>query len=240
MLGGEMPMRVCPKCQRNDLIKNGSAAGKPEMQCKRCGYQFTRTTPRSKSLRTKVSALLWYLSGISMNRIGTLLWISAQAVLNWIRTFTREHYEKPEPTGKAILLQLDKMWHYVKNKRHKLWIWKALDGATGQLLDWKCGHRDKAPLRKLVDRLDQGDVRFYHTDRWGTYASVLPQDKLMQSKAGTHRIERNRCRQRHWFGRFKRKSILVSKSKEIVDLTTALFAKFWVNGNQEELISLLD
>jgi hypothetical protein len=25
-----------------------------------------------------------------------------------------------------------------------------------------------------------------------------------------------------------------------VDLTLALFAKFWVNGNQEELISLLD
>jgi insertion element IS1 protein InsB len=83
-------------------------------------------------------------------------------------------------------------------------------------------------------------VRFYHTDRWGTYTSVLPQDKLVQSKVGTHRIERNQCRQRHWFGRFKRKSIIVSKSQEMVDLTMALFAKFWLNGNQEELISLLD
>jgi IS1 transposase len=52
----------------------------------------------------------------------------------------------------------------------------------------------------------------YCTDKWATYASVIPQDKLVQSKATTHDIERNHCRQRHWFGRFKRKSIIVSKS----------------------------
>ena len=47
------------------------------------------------------------------------------------------------------------------------------------------------------------------------------------------------CRQRHWFGRFKRKSIIISKWQEMVDLTMALFAKFWGNGNQDELLSLL-
>jgi len=61
----------------------------------------------------------------------------------------------------------------------------------------------------------------------------------VQSNATTHEIERNHCRQRHWFGRFKRKSIMVSKSKEMVDPTIALFAKCWVNGNQDELVSLL-
>jgi hypothetical protein len=39
--------------------------------------------------------------------------------------------------------------------------------------------------------------------------------------------------------KINRKSIIVSKSKEMVDLTMALFAKFWVNGNQDELLSLL-
>ena len=78
-----------------------------------------------------------------------------------------------------------------------------------------------------------------HTDKWATYASVIPQAKLVQSKATTQEIERNHCRQRHWFGRFKRKSIIVSKSTEMVDLTMALFAKFWVNGNQDALLSLL-
>jgi insertion element IS1 protein InsB len=55
----------------------------------------------------------------------------------------------------------------------------------------------------------------------------------------THEIERTHGRQRHWFGRFKRKSIIVSESTEMVDLTMALFARFWVNGNQDELLSRL-
>jgi IS1 family transposase len=38
---------------------------------------------------------------------------------------------------------------------------------------------------------------------------VLPPDKLVQSKAGTHRIERNHCRQRHCSGRCKRLSLIV-------------------------------
>jgi insertion element IS1 protein InsB len=51
-------------------------------------------------------------------------------------------------------------------------------------------------------------------------------------------IERNHGRQRHWFGRFKRKSIMVSKAKAMVDLTMALFARFRVNGDVAEIFTL--
>jgi IS1 family transposase len=187
----------------------------------------------------EINAVLFYLSGMSMNRIAFLLQVSAQAVLNWLPAFAKKHYEKPKPTGQVIILELDEMWHYLKHKRRKLWIWKALDRDTGHPLDWECGRRDKATLKKLIDRLVPWDMKVYCTDKWATYASVIPQDKLVQSKATTQEIERNHCRQRHWFGRFKRKSIIVSKSPEMVDLTMALFAKFWVNGNQDELLSLL-
>ena len=125
-----------------------------------------------------------------------------------------------------------------QKKRRKLWIWKALDRDTGQLLDWECGCRDKTTLKRLVDRLANWDVMFYCTDRWKSYAAVIPAEKLVLSKAHTDSIERNHCRQRHWFGRFKRKSIMVSKSKEMVDLTMALFARFRVNGNVAEIFTL--
>jgi insertion element IS1 protein InsB len=232
-------MQACPQCQSDRLVNNGSVAGKPKKLCTRCGFQFTRTTPRGKPLTTKINAVLFYLSGLSMHRIAFLLRVSAQSVLNWIRTFAKAHEEKPEPAGKTIVLQLEEMWHYLKRKRQKLWIWKALDHDSGQLLDWECGRRDKVTLKKLVDRLAQWDVKLYGTDQWGTYASVIPQDTLLQSKATTPAMERHHGRQRHGFGRFKRKSIIVSKSTEMVDLTMALFARFWVNGNQDELMSLL-
>ena len=67
---------------------------------------------------------------------------------------------------------------------------------------------------------------------------MIPAEKLVQSKAKTAGIERNHCRQRHWFGRFKRKSIVVSKSQEMVALPMALFARFRVNGRVSEIFTL--
>jgi transposase-like protein len=69
-------MRVCPQCQRDRLVKNGSAAGKSKKLCQPCGSQFTRTTPRGKPLAMKVHAVLLYLSGISMHRIAFLVRVS--------------------------------------------------------------------------------------------------------------------------------------------------------------------
>ena len=129
-------MHECPKCHSDRVINHGSAAGKPQKRCQQCGYQFTRTTPRGKPFATKIHAVLFSLSGLSMNRIAFLLRVSAQAVLNWIRAFAIEPYQKPEPMGNTIVLELDEMWHYLKKKRRTLWIWKALDRDTGRLLDW--------------------------------------------------------------------------------------------------------
>jgi insertion element IS1 protein InsB len=67
---------------------------------------------------------------------------------------------------------------------------------------------------------------------------VIPAEKLVKSKAKTDGIERNHCQQRHGFGRFKRKSIVVSESREMVDLTMALFARFRVNGSVSEIFTL--
>jgi insertion element IS1 protein InsB len=50
-----------------------------------------------------------------------------------------------------------------------------------QLLDWACGRRDQTTLKKLVDRLAPWDAKLYGTDQWVTYASVIPQDTLVQS-----------------------------------------------------------
>jgi IS1 family transposase len=59
----------------------------------------------------KVHAVLLSLSGISMHRIAFLLRVSAQSGLNWLRTFAQEHFEKPEPTNRALILEMDELWH---------------------------------------------------------------------------------------------------------------------------------
>ena len=78
----------------------------------------------------------------------------------------------------------------------------------------------------------------YYTDNYQVYESVLPKNKLVQMKEETHGIARNNCRMRHGFGHFKRKSIIVSKSLEMVNLTIALFARFRVNGDVFDILKI--
>ncbi len=98
--------------------------------------------------------------------------------------------------------------------------------------------RDKETLEKLMTRLAALDVKVYYTDKWHVYETILPASKHVQTKAETHRIERNNGFMRHWFGRFKRKSIIVSKSVEMVNLTIALFARFRANGNVYDILNI--
>ena len=57
-----------------------------------------------------------YTQGLSIRAIARLIEVSPSAVLTWIKTFAKTHYEKPAP-GDAILVELDEMWHYVKSKK---------------------------------------------------------------------------------------------------------------------------
>src|SRR5215510_4462316 len=230
---------VCLQCQGERLVHKGAAVGKPHKRCKQCGDPCTRTTPRGKPLATKITAVLWYVSGLSMHRVAFLLRVSTPAVLTWIRDVATASDEKPATTGRIIVLQRDEMWHSLKHKRGKLWRGKALDRDTGQLLEGECGRRDQQTLQKRVVRLAPWDVTMSCTDKRAPSASVIPQDTLVQSQATTQAIERSHWRQRHWFGRCKRTSIIVSQSKEMVELIMALFTKLWVNGNQDALLSRL-
>src|SRR5689334_18487922 len=75
---------------------------------------------------------------------------------------------------------------------------------------------------------------------FGTLHDVLlPVGQLYAGKAETHGIERDNARQRHWLARFRRRSIVVSKAKRMVDVSIALFARFAGNDRIGDLISML-
>ena len=76
-------------------------------------------------------------------------------------------------------------------KRHKLWVWTAMDRNTGRLLDWELGNRDSQTLAKLLNRLQQYNVTIYYTDKWDAYADLIPADMLVQTKRETNLVERN-------------------------------------------------
>lgn len=125
-----------------------------------------------------------------------------------------------------------------KKKSNQLWIWKAYDRASGQLVDWECGGRDELTARRLIDRLQVWNARLYCADEYVVYTRLIPIGRLYQGKGETLGVERTHAPQRHWLARFRRRGIVVSKALRLVDASMALFARFCVNGSIEELISI--
>ena len=104
----------CKRCGAEEQVKNGLMRGKQRYRCKGCGLNFTDTPPRGMPLAMKVTAVLLYLSGLSMNRTAKLLGVSTPSVMTWIEQFAKLYAQKPEPEGRAVVVELDEMWHFLK------------------------------------------------------------------------------------------------------------------------------
>ena len=104
----------CKRCGSEEHVKNGFMKGLQRYRCKACGLNFTDTPPRGMPLRVKVEAVLLYLSGLSMNCTARLLGVSTPSVQAWIERFAEVYAQKPEPEGRAVVVELDEMWHYLK------------------------------------------------------------------------------------------------------------------------------
>ena len=111
-------MVACPKCAHQHIVKSGKVGGTQRWLCRGCGYQFTHTMPRGRPIWQKSLAVFLYCHGVSMNALGKMFGVRASSVLKWIRRYATEHYVKPAPSGNAIVMELDEMWHFLqKNAR---------------------------------------------------------------------------------------------------------------------------
>src|SRR5215203_5765761 len=93
--------------------------GQQRYLCKLFGLNFTDTPPRGKPLALKAAAGLLYVNDLSMNRTAKLLGVSTPTIQAWLEQFASSYAQKPEPEGRAVVIEFDEMWHYLKKSpRH--------------------------------------------------------------------------------------------------------------------------
>ena len=109
----------CKRCGGEEHVKNGRMRGKQRYLCKGCGLNVTDTPARGKPLALKAAAVLLYVSGLSMNRIAKLLGVSTPTIQAWLEQFAAAYAQKPEPEGRAVVIELDEMWHYLKKSHSR-------------------------------------------------------------------------------------------------------------------------
>lgn len=104
----------CKRCGSEKQVKNGLMRGKRRYLCKACGLNFTDTPAPGRPLVMKAAAVLLYISGLSMSRTGKLLGVSTPTIQAWLEQFAKAYARKPEPEGRAVVIELDEMWPYLK------------------------------------------------------------------------------------------------------------------------------
>ena len=63
--------------------------------------------------------MLLYVSGLSMNRTAQLLGVSTPTSQAWLEQFAQAYAQKPKPEGRAVVIELDEMWHYLNKSPNR-------------------------------------------------------------------------------------------------------------------------
>ena len=112
---------ICKNCGATEFKKNGFVFGVQRYQCKKCGLQFTKTTPHGKDARDKATALALYQLGVSQNQVAQILSLTPTTIARWIKDFPKnipysfnnnsKTKETDETTLRAYIRQL-----YIENR----------------------------------------------------------------------------------------------------------------------------
>ena len=104
----------CKRCGSEVPVKNGLLRGQQRDLCKGCGLNVTHTPPRGKPLAVKAAAELRDVSGLSMTRTAQRLGVATPTIQARLDQFAAADAQKPEPEGRAVVIELDEMGHYLK------------------------------------------------------------------------------------------------------------------------------
>ena len=88
---------------------------------------------------------------------------------------------------------------------------------------WVLGGRDSSTFQRLYDKVRHCRNCTFYTDDWEAFAKVLPPERHIVGKAYTIDIEHDNSNTRHHLGRFTRRTKIVSKKDEMIDISLRLW-----------------
>ena len=118
-------MQHCPKCSSDQVVKNGIHLNKQRFRCKKCGFQFTRKTPRGRPVTEKTTAILLYTLGLSFNSIARIYGVASSTVMRWVRDAAGKPYEATQ-LGEAIVIEPDELSSFLHNSKKNLGQGRAI------------------------------------------------------------------------------------------------------------------
>ena len=115
-------MIQCPHCaSAEQQIKAGyTRTGSQRYKCRECQRSYT---PYPKPLgypgETRREAVRLYLEGTNFRRIGRILSVNHQSVVNWVNAYHAALPAAEQPVGEPETLEMDELFTFVGSKKRR-------------------------------------------------------------------------------------------------------------------------
>ena len=112
----------CQSCQSSERqIKSGrNRSGTQRLQCLECGKTYPLEPKKqgySEEVREK--AVRMYVEGNNFRRIGRLLAVHHQSVVNWVNDYHQKIKGKVSVPTNSKVIKMDELWTFVEKKKTK-------------------------------------------------------------------------------------------------------------------------
>lgn len=115
-------MQSCPNCQNQEnQIKSGkNRCGSQRFMCRECGKTYT-LEPKKQGYAEEVreKAVRLYVEGNNFRRIGRLLSVNHQSVVNWVNSYHEKIKDKTPLPKTSGVIEMDELWTFVEKKKTK-------------------------------------------------------------------------------------------------------------------------
>ena len=116
-------MIQCPHCSSSEQqTKSGhTRTGSQRYKCKECQRIYTPDPkPLGYPVETKREAVRLYLEGTNFRRIGRVLGVNHQSVINWVNAYHASLPAVQPPVAPPATLEMDELFTFVGSKKRPL------------------------------------------------------------------------------------------------------------------------
>jgi IS1 family transposase len=153
----------------------------------------------------KKAIIKWAVDGAGIRATARGLGVSTDTVIKELKKknqieYVNKKYFETRKNG-VIRIEMDEMGSFYQDKKHQVWLWRAVDHETGEAVAFWFGtreHKNPDKLLKLLEPLKPSKV---YTDGNYAYYERFSPEVLTVTKKNTQKIERKYLSLRTWCAR---------------------------------------
>ncbi|MGE0567522.1 MAG: IS1 family transposase [Bacteroidia bacterium] len=217
----------CKQCKSLCIKKGFQKNRKQKFYCKNCSlYQQQNYVYIACKTSLKSDIIKMVKRSCGIRDIAHIKGVSTTTVIKEIRSIAGE-ITSPANFPFHSDYEMDEMYTciWVDNRKNGVYIAYAINKKNKSVVDFTVGRRDSKTLSKTIGKILLNYPKSIRTDKWCSYAAIIPEDIHIKSRRKINQIERKNYTMRTQLKRLGHNPICQSKKKDM--LIACLKIYFW-------------